>query len=198
MKCLKVVCAGFFIPAVIWGLGFGIGDRPPEKSMVVQATGDENWDSRFMGFYLDGTVWSVGASGTDVYVGGGFTRPGGVAASNIAKWDGSNWAALGSGVNGTVRALAISGTDIFAGGWFTEAGGAPANLPRRSASERRNGTPRHLGRDRHRYAGLADKPQCALAGARRRASGKPGRRRRRRPGTSRRPHGRRARVLFRR
>ena len=69
-------------------------------------------------------------SGTNLYAGGYFTTAGGVTATNIAKWDGSAWSALGSGMNGDgdiVYALAVSGTNLYAGGDFTTAGGVPAN-----------------------------------------------------------------------
>ena len=36
----------------------------------------------------------------------GFTTAGGVSANKVAKWNGSSWSALGSGMNSTVRALA--------------------------------------------------------------------------------------------
>ena len=56
---------------------------------------------------------------------------GGQPASNIARWNGSNWATLGSGdnngVNGNVRAMAVSGSDLYVAGTFTLAGGEPAN-----------------------------------------------------------------------
>jgi hypothetical protein len=69
--------------------------------------------------------------GSDLYAGGNFTAAGGVSAVNIAKWDGSNWSALGSGLgSGTtgdrVFALAVSGGNLYAGGWFTNAGGVSA------------------------------------------------------------------------
>src|SRR5205085_669452 len=43
--------------------------------------------------------------------------------ANIAKWDGSSWSALGSGVDDIVYALAVSGSDLYAGGQFFHAGG---------------------------------------------------------------------------
>src|ERR1039458_7092512 len=72
-------------------------------------------------------VSALAVSGTDLYAGGGCARAGGVTANGIAKWDGSTWSALGSGMNGPVSALAVSGTDLYAGGYFTETGGVGAN-----------------------------------------------------------------------
>jgi len=64
----------------------------------------------------------------DLVAGGGFTTAGGVAANRIARWNGSAWSALGSGMNGEVTALAVMPNgDLVAGGWFTTAGGVPAN-----------------------------------------------------------------------
>ena len=51
----------------------------------------------------------------------------GNTVNNIAKWDGSRWSALGSGVNFGVYAIAISDSDVYVGGDFTTAGGISAN-----------------------------------------------------------------------
>jgi hypothetical protein len=72
-------------------------------------------------------VHALAVSGNDLYAGGQFTTAGGVPANNIAKWNGSRWSALGSGIDLYVYALAVSGTNLYAGGWFTTAGGVPAN-----------------------------------------------------------------------
>src|SRR5437867_1868795 len=69
---------------------------------------------------------AVDASG-NLYIGGLFTVVGDVVANHIAKWNGSSWSALGSGMNGPVYALAVSGDDLYAGGNFTTAGGTAAN-----------------------------------------------------------------------
>jgi hypothetical protein len=81
---------------------------------------------------LNGTVYALAVSGANLYAGGYFSTAGGVTAYLIAKWDGSGWQALGSGIpmdssSSLVRALAVSGTDLYAGGWFDKAGGVPAN-----------------------------------------------------------------------
>jgi len=58
-----------------------------------------------------------------LYVGGTFSTAGGVAASNIAKWNGNSWTNLGSGMNGQVNALAVdTNGNLFAGGSFTTPG----------------------------------------------------------------------------
>lgn len=45
----------------------------------------------------------------------------------IAKYDGSNWTPLGTGLNEYVRAIHEYNGDLIAGGYFTNAGGVPAN-----------------------------------------------------------------------
>jgi hypothetical protein len=72
-------------------------------------------------------VKAIALSGSDLYVGGSFTVAGGVSANGIAKWNGSSWSALGSGMTNTVRAIAINGNDVYAGGDFVSAGGVSAN-----------------------------------------------------------------------
>jgi len=79
---------------------------------------------------MNSTVNALAVSGTNLYAGGYFTSAGGVPANYIAKWDGSAWSALGSGMGGAnpyVNALAVSGTNLYAGGSFTTAGGVTAN-----------------------------------------------------------------------
>jgi hypothetical protein len=73
-------------------------------------------------------VRALAVAGSDVYVGGYFSTAGGLTANNVAKWNGSTWSALGSGLGDRfVAALAVSGTNLYAGGLFTTAGGSPAN-----------------------------------------------------------------------
>lgn len=72
-------------------------------------------------------------SGPALFVGGEISDAGEPAVSNIARWDGTDWSPLGTGVNGLVRAIASfddglgGGPMLYAAGDFDTAGGAPAN-----------------------------------------------------------------------
>ncbi|GAB3870169.1 hypothetical protein GCM10028824_18450 [Hymenobacter segetis] len=102
--------------------------RPVFRPAGTAGAGDERWQDGFGMNGTDGSVLVVVSVGNDVYIGGGFTTVTQVAANNVAKWNGSAWTALGTGVNSTVRALAVAANgDVYAGGSFFRAGGAPAN-----------------------------------------------------------------------
>jgi hypothetical protein len=67
-----------------------------------------------------------------LYATGTFTTAGGVAAQNIARWDGQGWSALGTGLGGgfatfTGQALAVFNDQLLVGGSFLAAGGITAN-----------------------------------------------------------------------
>ena len=69
-----------------------------------------------------------------LYAGGRFNTAGDISANNIAKWDGTEWTPLGSGItNGedfsTVSALSFDTTNniLYAGGQFNTAGDVSAN-----------------------------------------------------------------------
>ncbi len=70
-----------------------------------------------------GNVKALAVSGSDLYAGGDFDRAGGLSVTNIAKWDGAQWTALGNGVNNGVETLLVAGSDLYVGGHFTLAGG---------------------------------------------------------------------------
>jgi hypothetical protein len=74
-------------------------------------------------------------SGPALYVGGTFQTLGGVAAANIARFDGSTWSAVGGGLSGAspyagVQELSVQdlglGPVLIASGLFESAGGQPA------------------------------------------------------------------------
>ncbi|MBI3846701.1 MAG: hypothetical protein HY292_18900 [Planctomycetes bacterium] len=84
--------------------------------------------------FRDATVSAIAAfddgTGPAVYAGGSFSTAGEMPASNIAKWNGSTWSPLGSGLNDRVLALTSfddgSGPALYVGGTFRTAGGVPA------------------------------------------------------------------------
>src|SRR5438093_13500914 len=78
-------------------------------------------------------VYALAVSDSDVYAGGFFTTAGGIAATNIAKWDGSSWSALGSGMGGAVSALGVSGGELSVVGGVMSAGGVSSTAGRRRA-----------------------------------------------------------------
>ena len=121
------------------GRGWRMVSRPEEapRFAPLAATGNENWADIFTLSGTTGIVYAVVISGSIVYVGGDFKCAGNVVASDIAKWDGSTWSALGSGMSyapgsysggAGVRALALDdGGNLYAGGRFNRAGGVSAN-----------------------------------------------------------------------
>lgn len=73
------------------------------------------------------SVYALAVNNGILYAGGAFDTAGSVPANNIAKWDGTNWSALSSGVDyGTVYSLAVYNGEIYAGGDFAYAGGGYA------------------------------------------------------------------------
>lgn len=80
-------------------------------------------------FGLSGKINSMVRDGSgNLYAAGEFTSAGGMTVNRIAKWNGTAWSALGSGMNATVRALRIDGNGVlYAAGDFTDAGGVAAN-----------------------------------------------------------------------
>jgi uncharacterized delta-60 repeat protein len=76
-------------------------------------------------------VNALAVIGQYLYAGGRFNRSSnGTVLNQIARWDGSTWSALGSGVNFVydgVTSMAVSGSDLYVGGDFGFAGGINVN-----------------------------------------------------------------------
>ena len=70
-----------------------------------------------------GNVYALTVHDEDLIVGGSFAYAGGQPASNIARWDGKGWHAMGAGINGIVRALYSFRGNLYAAGNFTLADG---------------------------------------------------------------------------
>jgi hypothetical protein len=75
-------------------------------------------------------VRAVTVSGNDLIVGGDFTTAGGLNIQHIARWNGTVWSQVGSGVDGPVLALARIGNEIHAGGSFGNVRAGAIHSPR--------------------------------------------------------------------
>ncbi len=111
------------------------GDQPPYlplasrkrgPSPAVDTTEYGSWDNSFGLPGVTGQVNAVVTDGSDVYIGGSFVAAGGKFVFNIARWDGNNWQALGTGISGEVYAIAVRGDLVYAAGSFQLAGGIAA------------------------------------------------------------------------
>ncbi len=85
----------------------------------------------------NGSIDVVTVQGASVYLGGEFTQVDTTPANAIARWNGSRWSALGSGIAVTpatdegIRAIVEFNGSVYAGGSFSMAGGtAVRNIAR--------------------------------------------------------------------
>lgn len=110
--------------------GFSLVSGPDEQPRFAPQTltnpGNENWASGFFGGGVAGSVWALAFdSSGNLYAGGDFSSAGNCnsGCNRIAKWNGSTWSALGTGMNQRVNAIAFDGSgNLYAGGDFTTAG----------------------------------------------------------------------------
>jgi hypothetical protein len=125
-----------------YGLGSGLIGIC--NSLTIDSKGNLYACGTFFGVYKwDGKTWSVltGITASDIYnsllcdqfdniyVGGNFsTTINRIVFNKIAKWNGTSWSALGSGLNGPCYSLTSdSFGNIYAGGVFVDAGGIVTN-----------------------------------------------------------------------
>jgi hypothetical protein len=129
--CVILLLVTFNLPSKVLAESSSINSKANTGFKITPGTlaqDNENWDDRFDLLGLNGEVNAIAVDGSgNVYVGGFFTTAGAVTVNYIAKWDGSSWSALGSGLNNYVNAIAVSGGDVYVGGAFTTAGGSSAN-----------------------------------------------------------------------
>ena len=91
----------------------------------------QSWSE--IGAGISGTSPTLGVYATAVFnselvAAGDFQYAGGTAVNNIAKWNGSAWLPMGTGLNGRVEALAVYKNKLFAGGSFLFAGATEVNF----------------------------------------------------------------------
>ena len=82
----------------------------------------QTWSAAGSG--MNQPVLSLSVYNSQLYAGGWFTTAGGSPASKIAKWNGTSWSAIGTGMDlGFVGALTVFNGQLYAGGNFSTAGG---------------------------------------------------------------------------
>jgi trimeric autotransporter adhesin len=90
------------------------------------APGVAKWDGKTWSSLGSGVIYGPGIDGEvvamaldhagNLYIGGAFTMAGGVNATNVAEWNGTNWSALGTGISGVVFSLTLDGFgNLYAG-----------------------------------------------------------------------------------
>jgi hypothetical protein len=119
---------------IIGGDFTGVGFWPGTPASCIARWNGSAWSALGSGLSGGGPYTTVSAFAVhngQLIVGGNFTTAGGVAASAIARWNGSSWSSLGSGMGSMmipqVFALGTYGSDLIAGGSFTTAGGVTVN-----------------------------------------------------------------------
>lgn len=111
---------------VVLAVAFGAGSLLAQDTTAMT---DTSWNYNFGPMTVNGAVHKVAvAPNGDIYVGGEFTTINGITVNRIARWNGTTWSALGTGVpGGSVHAIAFSGNDVYIGGNFVSAGSVAAN-----------------------------------------------------------------------
>src|SRR5438093_76929 len=120
---------------LIAGLLFGRLSMVTPLSLAAATFSDANWISMGGIPGANDQVYAAIVDGSgNLYIGGPFTGVGDTVATYVAKWNGSGWSALGSGIGGgdgvyptAVQALAVAGSDLYAGGNFARAVGREAS-----------------------------------------------------------------------
>ncbi|MGY6630067.1 MAG: hypothetical protein ACXIUL_03575, partial [Wenzhouxiangella sp.] len=87
---------------------------------------------------VNSDVRALAISGNNLYAAGFFTQANvsnPIPANRIARWNGNDWTALGSGLLGFVSSLVLTDPDtLYVGGGFTQAGDKPASRLARYAT----------------------------------------------------------------
>jgi hypothetical protein len=120
-------------PALYAGGGFTMAGGVAADS-IAEWNG-VNWSPLNRGMNGGGSVLALAVSddgsGPGLYAGGNFTIADGGPGGGIAKWDGSNWTAVGRAMDGWVLALTTFGGGmgqvLYVGGSFTVIDSVPSS-----------------------------------------------------------------------
>ena len=97
LKKDRLLASGLVVLCLLAAVAMVSQERSPQRTPVITQLGESGW------------VFALAVNGSDLIAAGSFTTAGGTNASNIARWDGSSWWALSSGVNSTVEATSATG-----------------------------------------------------------------------------------------
>jgi hypothetical protein len=128
--------AGSITPRLVVGGNFTLAGNTTVNNIALYDPATGQWSALGLGIRgginPDGTTPTVHALTTlpngDLVVGGKFTIAGNGLASNIARWNGSTWSALGTGITGTATVYALTSLpngELFVGGSFNTSVSGP-------------------------------------------------------------------------
>ncbi len=100
-------------------------NQPGANNLMVATWNDSIWDE--IGYWKgtlenSGEIYSMAVYKGELYVGGNILAIKGVTTKGIARWDGSKWRSVRSGVTGgwrDVSAMAVYKDELYIGGSFT-------------------------------------------------------------------------------
>ena len=133
----KVFVAGRFVLPQAGATNFAMWDGTNWSAL---GSGLQSTDAT--GAVYSGSVELMAATTNKLFVAGYFNRAGGVNATNLAMWDGTNWHAVGDAMwlsddpysftgPGRITSMAVSGSDLYVAGAFNRIGSVSAtNLAR--------------------------------------------------------------------
>lgn len=92
---------------------------------------DQFWNNDNLVADANNKINAITTLNNDLFVGGLFSRVGGIDAARVARWNGERWFALGSGISGAnakIEAIdASTSGNVYAVGEFASAGGVAAD-----------------------------------------------------------------------
>jgi hypothetical protein len=101
-------------------------ENVPATNIAARNPNTGQWEA--LGSGVLGQPYALRVFNNDVIVAGALSSAGGQSVSNIARWDGTSWSSLGTGVNGVyIRCLHVHNNELYAGGPFTVAGGVTSH-----------------------------------------------------------------------
>ncbi len=99
---------------------------PADQS--IQTGCNDGWESSFAVNGAIGSIRTIVSDGQgNLYIGGAIGAINNTVVKGIAKWDGTSWSALGSGIDGRVDAIAIANGNVYVAGDIRFAGGVAVN-----------------------------------------------------------------------